>query len=440
MIASGDMGEANLPIMRALLDAGARVDLVGADGYTALCRAAGAEKRARQAVELLLARGADPGQRAMFTPLFCAVEAGNADVVDLLLRRRVDVDAPIWTGKTALMEARTAPIWTRLLRRGADVARRDRDRRTALHHAVEGARTALVDALLRRGADPSARDRAGVTPLHLAAGLDDDVGATITARLLRAGARVEVRDREQLSPLLRACELDRIDVAIALLDAGARPGVRALRIAAENGYADLGQELLARGARRDPAALALAHEHQRDEFVRLLGGEVVPAETLPRAVRALSERAEALYARGRYRDALARYRRVPAGYRDRIYANVSNMGYCYQQLGRPREAAACFERAIVLKPDAALHLFKGLCYAHYVKKRWEEMERCARRAVELGPKDDYAWQQLAIALVMRGDLPGAVDAGKRAVALNPGNTNARINLEQARDALTKARG
>ncbi|HEY5921505.1 MAG TPA: ankyrin repeat domain-containing protein [Kofleriaceae bacterium] len=448
MIASGDMGKAQIPIMTALLDAGAKPDAANAQG-TPLCFAASAASI--QAIELLLSRGADVNQRASFTPLHSAADAGTVEVVKFLLERGAEVDARIWTEATALMAARTPEVTALLLAHGADPRLRDRSKKTALHEAVERqtalfrrdddlAQAATIDALLAKGADPSAADDEGITPLHIAAGLEREAGFEVVTRLLAAGAAPDARAVNGKTPLLRACELDRLDAAIAVIDAGgdleARDGEGAspLALAARNGYVDLGCELLARGAARDPSLRELAKQNSRDDFVRMLDGEVVPAETYPKRVFDVCRRAEAHFKEGEYAAALELYRTVPDLYRDRIYACVSNIGYCLQQTGMHAESRVAFERALVLDPTAN-HLWRGLCYTYFELKRWDDMERCALQVTKLTPKDSWSWQQLAIARGERKDHRGAVKAGERAVALDPNNAYALFNLASGQKKL-----
>ena len=84
-----------------MLDRGADVDLIGAEGKTALYVACkqfkgGYGRRAPPLVELLLSRGADPrrwhGERSMFG---VALEARNYGAARLLLAHGVSVEGPV---------------------------------------------------------------------------------------------------------------------------------------------------------------------------------------------------------------------------------------------------------------------------------------------------------------------------------------------------------
>jgi len=60
----------------------------------------------------------------------------------------------------------------------------------------------------------------------------------------------------------------------------------------------------------------------------------------------------------------------------------------------------------------------------------EEALRRARRATEIDPKDDEAWNRLGVALAATGDRDAARQAWERATALRPDNDQARRNLER----------
>ncbi len=426
---------AHLEIMRALLAAGAWVDAEAESHETPLTMAASSGDL--RAVKLLLDHGADPNQRAGFTPLHSASgEEGSAKMVRFLLDHGARIDQRIWTGGTALMNAAhhyRDDIVALLLARDARVDARDRDGSTALHEACE---TRIVDGdfmnpisivkrLLAAGADPNAKDREGRTPLHLAARHHAD-RPEVVAALLRAGVKPNGKDREGKTPLAHASEMDGLDAVMALLDAGARLEPIAFENAARNGYVDLGVELLRRGARRGNAE-ALAKKNDRDDFVRMLRGEIVPAEKLPRAVWAICTDAEARFEKADYAGAIRRYARIPHEVIVRIPSAASNLAYAFQQKRKHARAVTWFEHAIAVHADPA-RLWRALCFSLGELERWEEMERAATEAARVTPKDSYVWQQVAIARSGRGDHRGAIAAGKRAVKLNPRNAYALFNL------------
>jgi len=65
--------------------------------------------------------------------------------------------------------------------------------------------------------------------------------------------------------------------------------------------------------------------------------------------------------------------------------------------------------------------------------KFEESLAAARRATELRPDWDLAWNNACAALNRLGRLDEAIAAGEKAVGLNPGNELARNNLKWARD-------
>jgi ankyrin repeat protein len=225
MIAAGDMGAAYPEIVRYLLDAGAQVDVVSGSGYTALCHAAAANSV--EVVELLLARGADPNPDAMFTPLYCAAQAGSLEAAKILLAHGAKVNGRIWTKETPVMTApfiggKAPALFKLLLRHKANVTLRDRDGRTALHHATDSNidKTWWVSGLLNAGADPSAADRAGKTPLHVLAERSTERPAMVKL-LIAAGAKVNVKDKARKTPLHYAREMEQRKTVRLLLAAGA---------------------------------------------------------------------------------------------------------------------------------------------------------------------------------------------------------------------------
>lgn len=88
---------------------------------------------------------------------------------------------------------------------------------------------------------------------------------------------------------------------------------------------------------------------------------------------------------------------------------------------RPYEACALHDRAISLNPNLALAwCFSGLANSYL--GRHEEGLRRIRQAVRLSPSDPHGFffdMALIMPLLMLGDYAGAVEAGRRAIEMNP---------------------
>lgn len=88
---------------------------------------------------------------------------------------------------------------------------------------------------------------------------------------------------------------------------------------------------------------------------------------------------------------------------------------------RPQEACALHDRAIALNPNLALAwCFSGLANA-YVGEHQEALRRI-NQAVRLSPSDPHGFffdMALIMPKLMLGDYAGAVEAGRRAVEMNP---------------------
>ncbi len=104
-----------------------------------------------------------------------------------------------------------------------------------------------------------------------------------------------------------------------------------------------------------------------------------------------------------------------------------NLGVLLQQAGRLDEAAAAFERALVLEPDAADgHL--NLANVRHAQGRTAEAEAGFRAALRLDPGNAAAHLNLANTLAARGALADAVPLYERALALRPRYADAHNNL------------
>jgi ankyrin repeat protein len=263
--------------VRALLQAGARVDAANRYGMTPLSLAAGGGHAAL--VTLLLeggasVRAADAALRDGQTTLMLAARAGAVPAIDALLAHGADANAAERrTGTTALMWAaldNRAESIRALVRGGARV--NTRSARTAFPHtppgvigdpleegssyvgqtvlpkgswtplmyaARQGARDAAA-ALADAGADLNATDPDGSTALALAA---INGHASVVALLLDKGADPNVADRTGMTPLYAAVDLHTMQLGFGRPDPP--PSVVA-------GSVDMIKALLARGA--DPNA------------------------------------------------------------------------------------------------------------------------------------------------------------------------------------------
>jgi ankyrin repeat protein len=132
-------------IITALVDAGATIDLQAPDGMTALLAATAFARTTREiaAIELLLARGADPN---------LANSEGN--------------DALMMSARHGLVESVLV-----LLKAGADPKRANRYGTTALMQAARGHLVETARILIRAGADPAQKDERGLTATKYAAEL-----------------------------------------------------------------------------------------------------------------------------------------------------------------------------------------------------------------------------------------------------------------------------
>jgi ankyrin repeat protein len=128
-------------------------------------------------------------------------------------------------GVTLLMHAAAegrVAVAEHLIDLGAPVGLRSPEGYTALSLAAMNGQGASVDALLRAGADVNDVDAEGSTPLMLAVVRAGRVG--VVSRLLAAdGCQLDVQDVDGRTALWLACEIDEVETARLLLEAGADP-------------------------------------------------------------------------------------------------------------------------------------------------------------------------------------------------------------------------
>jgi ankyrin repeat protein len=216
-----------------LLDAGAAVGHVQADGMTALHWATYHDDL-EMAAHLVRA-GADVKVANEFgvSPLPLACVNGNAELIELLLNAGADPNTTQRGGETALMTAartgKLAPVKA-LLAHGADVNAKERKGQTALMWAAAEGHADVVQALIDAGADFRTPLASGFTPLMFAAREGRIAAAQV---LLKAGADVNQVIKEKhsfpraasagTSALILAVENGHFELALVLVKAGADP-------------------------------------------------------------------------------------------------------------------------------------------------------------------------------------------------------------------------
>ncbi len=212
----------------------------------------------------MLQAGADPNLRSPatgVTPLSLALGGSDPALVSLLLESGADPNAQLTDGDTPLMLAARAamPAFVQLLvEHGAERDARHGDfGYSALMLAANAGDVASVRFLLASGADPdAATHRIGeenwITP-NGQPGFGNGIG------IIRGGTPADRGRRDPLqggmTALLYAARHDYVDIAAALLDAGAdieqadANAISPLLLAISNDNADVAQLLIERGAR-----------------------------------------------------------------------------------------------------------------------------------------------------------------------------------------------
>jgi len=198
----------DLPLMRRLLQAGAKVNVANDYGSTPLAEAA--ERADPDALRVLLDAGAEvesanaDGQTALMT-------VARTDIVaaaKVLVAHGANVNASeTWRGQTALM-------WASAQSRPAMVAF------LIAHGAQVNARATLVAWPRRVTAEPRPQNRplGALTALLLAA---REGCAACAAELIRGYADIELADPEGITPLVMSLLNARFDTAAVLIKAGA---------------------------------------------------------------------------------------------------------------------------------------------------------------------------------------------------------------------------
>lgn len=180
------------------------------------------EKGNRELVQQLVKKGIEPDSRdeSGRTPLSWATAEGHASVVELLLTEGADIEAKDRWNKTALIWAADkghTNVVELLLVKGADIEAKDRSIKTALIWAAEKGHAHVVELLLTKGADIEAKDEWKQTAL-IRATLNNHL--SVVELLLAENPSVEAKDNQGRTTLIWATILDHASIVELLLDKG----------------------------------------------------------------------------------------------------------------------------------------------------------------------------------------------------------------------------
>lgn len=193
----------------------------------------GVRRRGRALAALLgaVAAVASLCAAANSTPLIDAVQAGHVAHVRALLDQRVDVNAALPDGTTALHWAAHSnqhEVARLLIAAGANANAANRYGVTPLALAVTSGNAALASALLDAGADPNATVGEGETILMAAARTGS---VAIIQALVAKGADVNAAEQwQEQTALVYAATQDHADAVQALVKLGADANTRSKRL------------------------------------------------------------------------------------------------------------------------------------------------------------------------------------------------------------------
>uniref|UniRef100_A0A8C8M770 E3 ubiquitin-protein ligase MIB1 n=1 Tax=Oncorhynchus tshawytscha TaxID=74940 RepID=A0A8C8M770_ONCTS len=226
------------------------------------------------------------GQCAGHTAMQAASQNGHVDVLKLLLKHNVDLEAEDKDGDRAVHHASfgdEGSVIEVLQRGGADLNARNKRRQTPLHIAVNKGHLQVVKTLLDFGCHPSLQDSEGDTPLHDAISKKRDDMLSV---LLEAGADVTITNNNGFNALHHAALRGNPSAMRVLLAKLPRPwivdekkddGYTALHLAALNNHVEVAELLVHQGSAsldiqnvNQQTALHLAVERQHTQIVRLL--------------------------------------------------------------------------------------------------------------------------------------------------------------------------
>ena len=239
-------------VVSALIKAGAKLDVVDANGNNAIARA---DQRGNKEITTALTKAGKEYLDNQWNFLVQAIDDNKPDQV-LTIIKTLPVsylDLVMLDGINALMYAAYyghTNIAIALIKAGVklDTKSLENNDYTALMLAARYGYIDIVSALIEAGADLNAKDK------RLENALIKAENTAILKALIKAGADLNSKDKYSYTPLLELIRINRLDRAKVLIEAGAnldltnRLGYTALILAADRGYLDIVNALIEAGA------------------------------------------------------------------------------------------------------------------------------------------------------------------------------------------------
>lgn len=151
--------------------------------------------------------------------LHYAVESNSLDIVEILLQKKVNIDAVNVHRETPLMKAKSPEMAEKLISAGANIHAADEMENNVLQRVLREENvedTALF--LIKSGADSKVSNKDGVSPLHSAV---MNQYKRVYEKLIDIGADVNAKDNSGVTPLMIASYVMDKDAVRILLEHGA---------------------------------------------------------------------------------------------------------------------------------------------------------------------------------------------------------------------------
>jgi ankyrin repeat protein len=213
----------NLEKVQLLLNLGAEIGYVDANGYDVLIdamfsEAQGAEKIAL--VKFLIAKGAGLQGRSSYgeSALSVASRCGWFEMVQVLLEAGCDRALLGWTDLMHTVAFGTVSEIEAQLQQGADLTTVDDWERTPWLLSLQAGDLEKAQYLLNAGSNPRATGRCGKLPMMYAL---ESGNLPMLSWLIELGLDVNAADQFGETALMLAAELDQVEAASILLNAGA---------------------------------------------------------------------------------------------------------------------------------------------------------------------------------------------------------------------------